>query len=328
MKVASSVLVGISVSGVVLACGGSSSNAVTGDPATVAVTEQTLEAIAGSFCDRITSCYGDFFVKAFIGSTPTCKSRLQLEIKASVKGPGVQLKDADAAKCKAAVDAAACTALLADGVKECDFRGTLADGAGCASDSQCTSGGCFVDAKTACGKCGPRAAEGADCTSSKCVRGLTCSAANKCVKPVSEGSACDANTPCELSLTCIGGKCGKGLGDGAACKNGMNGMNETPCNGFTGLWCKPPKATVADGTCTAFTTATANQLCGVTLQPTVDFAFCENSQCVGATSMMRGTCKSFLADGAACDATKQPDCEFPAKCRNGKCATLDPAACK
>jgi hypothetical protein len=325
MKVAASVLAWMTVSGVVLACGSSSSNAVNSDPATVAVTDQTLEAIASSFCDRITSCYGDFFVKAFIGSTPTCKSRLAIEVIASAKGPGAQIKDADAAKCKAAVDAAACNTLLADGVKECDFRGTLADGAACASDSQCTSGGCFVDAKTACGKCGPRAAEGADCTSSKCARGLTCSAANKCVKPTAEGGACDANTPCELSLSCLNAKCAKGLADGAACKNGMN---ETPCNGFVGLYCKPPKATVADGTCTRFTTATANQLCGVTLQPTVDFSFCENSQCVGATSMMRGTCKSFLADGAACDATKQPDCQFPAKCRNGKCASLDPLACK
>lgn len=325
MKVASSVLAWLTVSGVVLACASSSSNAVTSDPATVAVTDQTLEAIAGSFCDRVASCYGDFFVKTFIGSTPTCKSRLAIEVKASAKGPGVDIKEFDAAKCKAAVDATSCNTLLADGVKECDFRGTLADGAACASDSQCTSGGCFVDAKSACGKCGPRAAEGADCTSSKCGRGLACSAANKCVKLAAEGGACDANTPCELSLSCLNARCGKGLASGAACKNGMN---ETPCNGFVGLYCKPPKATVADGTCTPFTTATANQLCGVTLQPTVDFSFCENSQCVGATSMMRGTCRSFLADGAACDATKQPDCQFPAKCRNGKCATLDPMACK
>ena len=32
--------------------------------------------------------------------------------------------------------------------------------------------------------------------------------------------------------------------------------------------------------------------------------------------------------GAACDATMLPDCQFPAKCRNGKCATLDPTICK
>ena len=325
MKVASSVLAWTVVSGVLLACGSSSSSSA-GAPATdAAVTDATLEAIAGSFCDRIAACYGDFFVKAFIGDAATCKSRLQIEIKQSAKGPGVQIKDAEAVTCKAAVDTAACNTLLADGVKECDFRGTLADGTACASDSQCTSGACFVDAKTSCGKCGPRAAEGADCTSSKCTRGLTCSAANKCVKAVGDGGTCDQSTPCELSLGCLRGKCGKGLAEGAACKNGMN---ETPCNGFTGLYCRPPSATVADGTCTQFTVATANELCGVTLQPTVDFSFCENSQCVGATSTTRGTCKSYLADGAACDATKQPDCQFPAKCRNGKCATLDPTICK
>jgi hypothetical protein len=322
MKVASSVLAWTVVSGVVLACGSSGSDAPSGP---VAVTDQTLEAIADSFCDRIATCYGDTFVKAFTGDTATCKFRLAIEVTRSTKGPGVKLLDADAAKCKAAVDAAACNTLLADGVKECDFRGTLEDGAACASDSQCTSGACYVDAKTTCGKCGGRAAEGADCTSSKCVRGLTCNAAKKCVKTVAEGGACDANAPCEVSLSCLNAKCGKGLAKGAACKNAEK---QTPCDGFTGLYCKPPSATVADGTCTELSVATANQLCGVRLTPTIDFSFCANSQCVGATSTMRGICKSFLADGEACDATKPPDCQFPAKCRNGKCATLDPTICK
>ena len=326
MKLASSALVWVALSGIVLACGSSSSSSSSGTATTNgAVTDATLQAVAGSFCDRIAACYGDFFVKAFIGDTATCKSRLAIEITGSAKGAGVQIKESDATTCKAAVDTAACDTLLADGVKECDFRGTLADGAACASDSQCTSGGCYVDPKTTCGKCGARAAEGADCTTSKCARGLTCSAASKCVKPAATGGTCDANTPCELSLTCLGGKCGKGLAKGVACKNAMN---QTPCDGFSGLYCLPPSATVADGTCTPFTVATANELCGITLQPTVDFSFCENSQCVGATSTTRGTCKSYLADGAACDATKQPDCQFPAKCRNGKCATLDPTICK
>jgi hypothetical protein len=326
MKLFSSTVAWTVVSGIVLACGGSSSTSTPGAAtADAAVTDPTLEAIAGSFCDRIASCYGDFFVKTLIGSTATCKSRLAIEVKGSAKGAGVQIKDAEAVACKAAVDNAACNTLLADGVEECDFRGTLADGAACASDSQCTSGGCFVDLTTTCGKCGPRAAEGADCTSSKCARGLTCNAVKKCVKLVAAGGTCDANTPCELSLGCLDGKCGKGLAKDAACKNGMN---ETPCDTFTGLFCKPPKATVADGTCSPFAVATANQLCGLMLSPTVDFAVCENSQCIGATSMMRGKCQSFLADGAACDSTKQPDCQFPAKCRNGKCAVLDPTICK
>ena len=320
MKVTSSVLAAVVVSGIVLACGSSGGGASDGP-----VTEQTLEAVASSFCDRIASCYGDFFVKAFIGDTATCKSRLALEIKASVRGPGVQIKDAEAAACKSAVDAAACNTLLADGVKECDFRGTLADGAACANDSQCTSGGCYVDAKTSCGKCGARAAEGADCTSSKCARGLSCSVAKKCAKFVAEGGTCDANTPCEVSLACIAGKCGKGLAAGAPCKNAMN---ETPCSSSAGLYCKPPSAAVADGTCTTFTVATTNQLCGITLQPAVDFAFCEGSQCVGAMGTTKGKCQAFLADGVACDAAKPPDCQFPAKCRNGKCAVLDPTVCK
>ncbi|HSO35912.1 MAG TPA: hypothetical protein VLT33_25460, partial [Labilithrix sp.] len=252
MKHASSVLASLLVSGIALACG-SSGGSSGPDVAEGPVRDQTLEAIAGSFCDRIAACYGDVFVKAFLRDTATCKYRFAIEVTASAKGPGVQLKDGAAAKCKTAVDTAPCNVLLADGVPECDFRGTLADGAACASDSQCTSGGCYVDPTTTCGKCAARAAEGADCTTSKCVRGLVCNGAKKCMKSVADGGTCDANTVCEPSLSCINGKCGKGLASGAACKNAAN---ERPCDSFTGLFCKPPKATVADGTCTPMSVAT------------------------------------------------------------------------
>lgn len=320
MKLASSFLALAAVSGVVVACGGSSSS-ISGDGP---VTDQTLQAVAGSFCDRIAACYGDFFVKALIGEVATCKSRLGQELVASAKGPGVQLQDAEAQRCKSAVDAAGCGILLSDGIPECDFRGTLAAGAACSGDSQCMSGACFVEEKTACGKCGTRAAEGADCTSAKCERGLTCNSSKKCVKRVAEGGACDTATVCEVPLSCIGGKCGKGLASGAACKNGQN---QTPCDTTSGLYCKPPTATTQDGTCTPFTLVAAGQACGLTVQP-VDYAFCEKSQCVGASGTTKGTCQVYLADGASCDASKAPDCQFPAKCRSGKCALLDPAVCK
>lgn len=319
MKITSSILATAAVSAVVIACGGSSSSGGDGP-----VSDATLEAISGSFCDRIAACYGDFFVKVVIGDTATCKTRLGLELKASVRGVGAQVKESAAATCKTAVDAAGCNILLSDGIPECDFRGTLADGAACANDSQCVSGACFVDAKTDCGKCGARAAEGADCTSAKCARGLACNASNKCQKRVAEGGACDAGTACEVPLSCISGKCGKGLAKGAACKNGQN---QPPCDQTSGLYCKPPNATTPDGTCTAFTVASAGQACGLTVQP-IDYATCEKSQCVGASGTTKGTCQVYLADGAACDATKQPDCQFPAKCRNGKCAVLDPTVCK
>jgi hypothetical protein len=319
MKLASSILTFVAVSAVVLACGGSESSVSNGP-----VTDQTLEAISGSFCNRIAACYGDFFIKTFIGDTATCQSRLGLELKASVRGQGAQVMDAEAQTCKTAVDAAGCNVLLADGIPECDFRGTLADGAACANDSQCTSGGCFVDAKTACGKCGARAAEGADCTSAKCQRGLVCNGANKCAKRIAEGAACDGTTACEVPLSCVSGKCGKGLAKGVACKVGMG---ETPCDSATGLYCKPPNVTTKDGTCTSFTVVAAGQACGLTVQP-VDYATCEKSQCVGASGTTKGTCQAYLSDGAACDAAKAPDCQFPAKCRSGKCALLDPTVCK
>ncbi len=320
MKLVNTIVACTLAAGLVAACGGSDSG-VSDGPAT----NQTLDAIAASFCDRIATCFGDFFVKAFLGDTRTCKTRLQIEVRASVKGLGVQVKDSEAVTCKAAVDAAACNTLLADGVSQCEFRGTLADGAACASDSQCTSGACFVDAKTDCGKCGARAAEAADCTSAKCQRGLTCTSAKKCAKFVPAGGACDATTSCEPSLSCIDGKCNKGLAKDAACKLAST---TSPCDTFSGLFCKPPSAMTTDGKCTLFTVVAAGQQCGVSLQPAIDYAACGNSQCVGAQGLTKGTCAAYLADGVACDATKAPGCQFPAKCRNGKCATLDATVCK
>ena len=320
MKIASSFFAYAFLSSVVLACSGSSTG-VTDGP----VTDQTIEAVAGSFCDRLGACYGDFFVKAFIGDAATCKTRLGIELKASARGSGADLSDATAKTCKSAVDAAACNAFLSDGLPECDFRGTLADGSACASDGQCVSGSCFVDAKTDCGKCGTRAAEGADCTSAKCVRGLTCTDAKKCVKRAADGGSCDSTSACEPGLSCIDGKCGKGLAAGTACKTSAG---SAPCDALSGLYCKPPSAATPDGTCSALTTVGAGQACGVTVTPTVDYAFCTGSQCVGATGTTKGTCQVYLADGAACTSGAAPDCQFPAKCRNGKCATLDPSACK
>jgi len=313
-----SVLAGLSV--VVLACGGSNAG-VDNAP----VTDQTVLALATSFCDRITACYGDFFVKTFIGDAATCTSRLRIELKASVTGPGAELQDGPAQRCKAAIEAAACNVLLADGIPECDFRGTLADGAACASDSQCVSGSCFVDAKTDCGKCGPRAAEGTDCTSAKCARGLTCTDAKNCVKRGSEGSACESGSACDVLLSCSNGKCIKPLAKGAACKTGAG---EAPCDVLNGVFCKPTSVTMPDGTCSPFTVAPTGQACGLTVQPTIEYTACEKSQCVGASGMTKGTCQAYLADGAPCTAGSGSDCQFPAKCRTGKCATLDPLACK
>lgn len=322
MKLTSSFFAAAVLSSVVIACAGSSGG-VTDGP----VSDQTLEAIAGSFCDRLSACYGDFFVKAFIGDTATCKTRLGIELKASARGPGTGLDDAAAKTCKTAVDAAACNAFLSDGVPECDFRGTLADGAACAGDGQCVSGSCFVDAKTDCGKCGARAPEGADCTSAKCARGLTCSDAKKCVKRGAAGAPCDTTSACEVALSCIDGKCGKGLAAGAACKTTAT-AKDPPCDTLSGLYCKPPSASSADGTCSAFTVVAAGQACGVSLTPAVDYSFCAGSQCVGASGTMKGSCQAYLADGATCTSGGAADCQFPAKCRNGKCATLDPTICK
>lgn len=317
-KIASRLLAFGLLSAAALACSSESS----GDRP---VTDETLEAIADSYCTRIGECYGEFFVKTYLGDVATCKSRLAIEIKASTKGPGFVVKDSEAHACRTAVDAAPCSAIQSSGIAECDFRGTLADGAACASDSQCSSGACYVEHKTACGKCAARVAEGADCTRAQCEPGLVCNAAKRCVLLPTEGTACDGLTPCATSLSCIGGVCTKELALGAPCEAGAG---KVPCDSSAGLFCKPPSMTETSGTCSAATLVSAGQACGFTVQPAVDFATCQASECVGASGTTKGTCQAYLADGAPCDAAKHPSCQFPSKCRDGKCVMLDPTVCK
>lgn len=332
MRIASSFAASIFVAAVVVSCGGSNTD-LPGDPP---VTEKTVESLAGSFCDRLALCYGDFFIKAFLGEPATCKSRLGAELKASTKGAGYQAKESQMLACKNAVDATTCDKLLDDTIPECDLRGTLADGAACSGNAQCASGACFVDDAKDCGTCGQRVPEGGDCTKAKCERGLTCTEGpptgpRTCGRRGADGASCGPNgsggavfPPCQTKLMCISGKCGAGLAAGTACKNGDG---EKPCDQASGLYCKPPNATVKEGTCQAFSVANAGQPCGLNLAP-IDYSFCQNSQCIGASGGKKGTCTAYLADGSTCDPNGESDCQFPAKCRNGKCALLDPNVCK
>lgn len=290
------------------------------------VSDKAIDDLATSFCTRTAQCYGDVWLKALAGDASTCASRLALELKATSRGQGTQVKESDAQKCKAAVDAAPCAKLLSDDMPECEIKGTLADGVACAGDAQCASGACHVPDDAACGTCRPRALEGADCSQSKCLRGLACGPSNTCVKRIAEGGACDASSVCEPAMVCLNGKCTKGLARGAACRNGPK---EPPCDTSGGLYCKPASATDPNGTCSPFTIAATGQSCGVTLQPSIDYAVCSNADCIGTSGQPpTATCQAHLTDGSPCQTGGSGTCQFPATCRGGRCAIRDTNACK
>lgn len=286
-----------------------------------APTADSVAAIASAYCERLSVCNGTVFTQVLLGDVATCQKRFAAELTSNLKGNGVTVTDAQAVRCAAAAKSLRCDAIFDALLPECDFRGSLTDGASCAADLQCASGSCFLDPNQTCGKCTLRALAGGDCSVTKCADGLTC-ADKKCVKRAVEGEACNAaKIPCANGLDCFGGKCVKGLAPNAACSR-----NDYPCDLLQGLYCKPASLTDPKGTCTPLTFASPGKPCGFSTDP-IDFVACtDQSTCVGEGAKP-GTCTSFLPDGATCT-PEGVACQFPASCRDGKCAMTNAVACK
>lgn len=283
----------------------------------------SVEAIGDAYCERLSVCIGQVFTQILLDDVATCQKRFAAELTGKLKGKGVTVTNAQAIRCAAATKLLPCDNIFEAVGPDCDFRGSLADGSSCAADMQCTSGSCFLEPNVTCGKCTPRALAGGDCSVTKCADGLTC-ADQKCVKRAVEGEACNpTKLPCANRLDCFGGKCVKGLALNAACAS-----NDYPCDLHQGLYCKPSSLTDPQGTCAPLTFASPGKPCGFSADP-IEFVACTSqSTCEGESGSGRaGTCTSFLPDGATCT-PGGVGCQFPASCRDGKCAVANAAACK
>jgi hypothetical protein len=230
---------------------------------------------------------------------------------------------------------------------ECDFdntKGSLADGAACASDFQCASGECrggdVEDDDLQCGTCAPRGAVGAACGSglASCATGTTCritsgGSTGTCQALAKEGQACDnlngpscdrllqcdnaskkcipypkAGAPCEGicagSLRCIGNTCQLAVEAGGACPTGVECGGGTLCNATTKV-CEATKRIAVGGACGSGQVGS----CDAT-------SYCSSNVCVAR-----------VAAGAACD-PKGTECVAYSTCLGGVCSAVDPAVCK
>lgn len=310
---------GAFVAGVVTACGGSdSSNTFT------IVTPQTAQALATTLCTRSQACLGASIFKVLYGTTDTCTARYLAQFNLDVKSLGYGVSETAAQACNTALGSVACADLLTSNVPAaCQFTGTLADGATCTADADCGSGACYVDDAASCGKCGQRAALGADCTNAECARGLKCSSAKKCTNG-QVGQACTQDGDCLFNTFCRGNVCAAPLASGATCTVNPSGA-DIPCDLLgTNVACIPAKATDKTSTCQAITVAFAEtgSACGTVTANAgaVTVTACDGSDCTA------GQCVAHVADGASCTAGG-PSCQQPATCRNGICALKDPTQC-
>lgn len=303
----------------IFACGDEDESAGSGPP-----TDATMTAISSTICQKYSECTSEFVLQIAYGTADGCTARGKQQFNLDIKANGYSVTDANANACLAAVKSLSCADLLDNRLPDaCHFKGALADGSNCTTDSQCASGSCFVDDTATCGKCGPRAALGASCTNSNCEYGLRCNATKLCTDG-SLGASCAADSDCHAFSLCRGGVCTALLEESAACVTNP-GNKEPPCNILKGLFCSPASLLDPNGTCKKGTVKlVANgEKCGVLSLVPVEFGACTNGECI------EDRCQAHIADGAACTGVdKQPKCQEPAKCRAGTCALKDPVVCK
>lgn len=286
------------------------------------VTPATVGAFASALCAKTAACFGDTTMRVLYGNVDTCAARQRQQLELDVKGQGSTVTDGAARTCIDKINAASCENILVGVLpSECNFKGTLPDGAACTGNGQCSSGSCFVADQGSCGKCGAPVPLDGDCSQGRCEQGLDCNTDKKCKRPGAAGVACDEATPCGPSLSCVNRTCTASLGEGAPCTVGD--LMAVPCDLTKGLICQRPGDIGVDGTCGRVDFARSGEACPLSGNPR-RFVLCENGECSG---LQDGTCQGWLADGAPCG-EDTAGCQQPARCRNGRCALLDPTTCK
>lgn len=294
----------------------------TGEDVFTPISATTQEALAGTLCNKQEECVSEFFHDIAYGSSDGCRARLTTQIQVDARAPGYAVSEEGGAACNAALGAASCDDVLTGRLPAaCDFRGSLADGASCTADAQCESGSCFLASAVSCGRCGPRAALGADCTNARCERGLECGGDGRCTNG-EVGAACAKDDDCRLLSVCRSGACAPLLEEGAACVV-FPGAADVPCNLFKGFYCKAAGLGDRSGTCTKAVVrlAEAGEACNITALSPFTFTGCRNGEC------RNDRCVARVADGTSCAADSAP-CQEPAACRGGVCALADSTACR
>lgn len=254
---------------------------------------QACTDFATAFCSQLAKCT-PFAFQANYGDMNTCVTRSSIPCPAALGANGTTMTPSDLEQCVSAVNAETCDEALDNPQPSaCSIPGTIAAGAACGSDWQCTTSFCQLVPGSLCGTCtdrkmGPRAPDaGAECAvDAQCAATLVC-AGGSCVSPGMMGATCSNAQECMRTLTCIGGTCKTPLAVGATC------AAATDCDGSKGLYCdlKTTK------TCKQTGTAMVGGACGIVSGGLV--ACIDGSNCANMTMGM-GTCHQAAADNAPC----------------------------
>jgi hypothetical protein len=286
-------------------------------------------------------------------------TRFRMACARELGAPGAEaLRDARAA-CAAKMQEASCD----EEIKECEVpAGSLADGAGCATRTQCQSKFCKLD-NTGCGTCEKLIAEGGTCSSAiDCAAGKDELAGcefkdrgptGKCAvyKVAKSGQTCSAESLCDTKSHCdvadeaaTSGKCLANINKGGTCDNSR------ACR--PGLVCQNKKCAEKPkegDACDAIDDCADGLACDSTCKPVVYVGAreacdsvhrCARGRCVQPVTQDengqvkpsgQAACVDPLADGDACgdeQAQQGLVCDVLARCVGGKCILPNPTACQ
>jgi hypothetical protein len=285
--------------------------------------------VGNAYCARAQAC-APAYVQLQWGDVATCSSKLGAELAGTLAATGTGDTPSQLESCVQALPGISCDDLLGRNVPApCRaVAGSLANGAACGDDSQCSGGHCKIASGQTCGVCTTFAAAGSSCTvDGDCDYGLKClgnaGAPSTCTAFVASGAMCDATHPCLPTLVCKGGACATPGAAGVSC----NPKVGDTCDNLHGVFCDTQSST-----CKAIGFAKAGAACGL-VSGTLTLCLSDGGStataaCKGlAAPTYMGTCQAPAADGATCDATNGPFCVSPSVCVNGACKIDDPSGC-
>jgi len=274
-------------------------------------TEQVCADSASAICEKYRDCIPSYFSQWY-GDMDTCVTSLvAISCRFRLNAPGTGDTLATIAACSAARRAASCPELFENEVVAClPQRGTLANGAKCATSSQCQSQYCTIAFGSECGTCMPTVAAGSKCTGAvgECAGSLQC-VDGVCGTHPKLGEAC-SNEGCRFGLVCPSGRCVMPANAGESCAS-------VGCSILQDLVCR-------SDICERWQYVNSGERCDVQAGPRCGRAsFCKEKP--GSTS---GICIPPATEGQACDEFNGPDCVPWMHCRTGVCRVPDPTLCK
>lgn len=277
---------------------------------------QACDDFAMAFCSQLNKC-SPFALTVTYGDMATCQTRAAIPCSSALSATGTKMTPSDLEACVGAINAESCDEALDNPQPSaCSIPGSIAAGAACGSDWQCSTGFCQLTLGSLCGTCASRAMPGQTgpdggpvcAVDAQCAAMTVCSG-GKCVSPGMMGATCGMSSPpCLRTLTCIGGTCQTPLQLGAAC------TAATDCDGSKGLYCDTKTTKV----CKQTGTAAGGSACDVVNGGLV--ACTGGSLCDNVNMQGQGTCHAPAADNATCG--PGIGCVSPAACIKSSAGAL------